>query len=112
MALDLALRHWVEGRQAMARAQHASKPGDYAKLTMVAQVADKLHESMLQRLRVRHQPRAATIHVGHATTLAVQVNEAGLPADGELNRTRSVPSRQVVGVPAAGTSTRDFDKTN
>jgi hypothetical protein len=112
MALDLALRHWVEGRQAMARAQQAPKPSDYLKLTQAAQAADKLYESMLQRLRVRHQPRVATIRVGHAASLAIQVNEAGLPNGGEANRTRSVPSRQVGEVPAVGISTRDFDKTN
>lgn len=110
--LDLGLRHWVEGRQAMARAHLASKPGEYAKLTQTAQASDRFYEGVLQRLRVRHQRRVPTVHVSNAGSVAVMVNEAGVPADGEADRTRSVPSRQVGEVPAVGISTRDFDKTN
>lgn len=112
MTLDSAMRHWVEAQQAMAKAQRASKATDYSRYAATAQASDKVFTTLIQQLRTRHQPRVATLHVGHATTLAIQVNEGGPPAGGDASRTKHVPSRQVAEVPAARALPRYFDKTD
>jgi hypothetical protein len=108
--LDTALRHWIEGREAMARAQRTNKPSDYARLVQVAQAADKVFAGMVQQLRVRHQPRVSALHVDHATNLAVQVNQGGQPVGRDANRVTCGPPRQVADVPAEGTDPYLFDK--
>ena len=110
--LDAAMRHWIEARSALARAQRATKDSDYVRLVAVAQSADKLFNAMLQQLRTRHQPRVPTVQVTSAGSVAVQVNQGGPSADVRADQAKPVTAHQVVDVPADGTATRLFDITN
>jgi hypothetical protein len=63
MELDSSVRYWVEARQALAKAQLATKPAEYLRLTQAAQAADRMSADIIQQLRARHLAHVPAVQV-------------------------------------------------